>query len=90
MRAIHLILDFEPILDNFQEVGHAIMAGDLRLCKIDVSVLGFLAQKDVVPAELPPVLALPEAAASREETASSCLSLEEEIDQFHLEEEIEE
>ena len=43
-----------------------------------------------MPAELPPVLAFLEAAASREETTSSCLSLEVEIDQFHLEEEIEE
>nr|POE89028.1 hypothetical protein CFP56_60423 [Quercus suber] len=36
---------------------------------------------------LPPLLALPKATASREEIASSRLSLEEEIDQFQLEEE---
>ena len=29
LRAIHLILDFEPLLDTFQEVGHAIRVGDL-------------------------------------------------------------
>ena len=29
LRAIHLILDFEPLSDAFQEVGHAIKAGDL-------------------------------------------------------------
>ena len=29
LRAIHLILDFEPLSDAFQEVGHAIRAGDL-------------------------------------------------------------
>ena len=40
-----------------------------------------------MPVKLPPILALPEAAAPREEIASSCLSLEEEIDQFHLERE---
>ena len=43
LRVVHLILDFEPISDNFQEVGHAIRVGDPRLCRIDVSVLGFLA-----------------------------------------------
>jgi len=68
-------------------VGHAIRAGDPRLRRIDVSVPGFLACKDVVPIELPPQLSLPEAAAPREETASSRLSLEEEIDQFQLKEE---
>ena len=26
--AIHLILDFEPILEIYQEIGHAIRAGD--------------------------------------------------------------
>ena len=35
-----------------------------------------------MPIELPPILALPEAVALREETASSRLSLDEEIDQF--------
>ena len=29
LRAIHLILDFEPLSDAFQEVGHAIRTGDL-------------------------------------------------------------
>ena len=43
-----------------------------------------------MPVELPPILALPEAAAPREEIASSRLSLEEEINQFQLEEEREE
>ena len=28
LRAVHLILDFEPLSDNFQEVGHGIKAGD--------------------------------------------------------------
>lgn len=40
-----------------------------------------------MPVELPPLLALPKAAASREETASLRLSLEEEIDQFQVEKE---
>ena len=28
LRAVHLILDFEPILEIYQEIGHAIRAGD--------------------------------------------------------------
>ena len=68
-------------------MGHAIRAGDPRLHKIDISVPGFLTREDVVPVELPPTLALPEAAAPREEIASSRLLFEEENDQFKLEEE---
>ena len=71
-------------------MGHIIRASDPRLCMIDFSIPRFLAQKDVVPVELPPQLAFPEVAAPREEIASSRLSLEEEIDQFRLEEEREE
>ena len=40
-----------------------------------------------MPLELPPTLALPEAAILREETASLRFSLEEEMDKFKLEEE---
>ena len=46
-----------------------------------------LAREDLPLVKLPLHWALPEAAAPKEETASSCLSLEEEIEQFHLEEE---
>ena len=46
LRAIHLILDFKPLSDKFQDVGNAISASDPRLAWIDVSVPGFLAQKD--------------------------------------------
>ena len=28
LRAVHLILDFEPISEIYQEIGHAIRAGD--------------------------------------------------------------
>ena len=53
LRVVHLILDFEPLSDVFQEVGHAIKAGNLRLCQIDVSVPRFLACEDVIQVELP-------------------------------------
>ena len=66
LRVIHLILDFEPFLDNFQEVGHAIRVGDPRFFLIDVSILGFLANEDIVPVELPSQRDLPEAAIPRE------------------------
>ena len=39
LRAVHLIMDFEPISEIYQEVGHAIKAGDQRLAQIDVSHL---------------------------------------------------
>ena len=67
-------------------MGHAIRAGDPRLCRIDVSILGFLARKDIVPVGIPLVPILPATAAPREEIAASRLSFEEEIDKFHLEE----
>ena len=36
-RVVHLILNFEPISEIFQEIGHAIRAGDPRLARIDIS-----------------------------------------------------
>ena len=36
LRAIHRILDFEPLFDNFQEVGNVIRAGNFWLARIDV------------------------------------------------------
>ena len=87
LRAVHLILDFQPILDIFQEVGHTISAGNHRLRRIDVFIPEFLAREDIVPAEIPLVPTFPEAAALRKEIASSRLSLKEDIDQFYLEEE---
>ena len=49
MRAVHLILDFEPILRTFQEIGYAIRAGDPWINRIDVSKPNFLAQDDLPP-----------------------------------------
>ena len=68
-------------------MGHAIRAGDPRLARIDVSMPGFLARKDLAPFELPFHHSLSKVAAPREETASSRLSFETKIDQFCLKEE---
>ena len=43
LKAVHLILDFEPLSNAFQDVGQAIRADDPILTRIDVSVPGFLA-----------------------------------------------
>ena len=96
MRAVHLILDFEPISRTFQEIGHAIRAGDPLINRIDVSRPVFLTRDDLPPVRLPiqqipPSLIIPlqqvplEAlVAAEKEIASSRLSLKEEIDQFHF------
>ena len=47
MQAVHLILDFKLISRVFQEIGHAIRAGDPRINRIDVSKLDFLAREDL-------------------------------------------
>ena len=53
LRAVHLILDFEPISRVFQEIGHAIKVRDPRKHHIDVSKLDFLAREDLPPVRLP-------------------------------------
>ena len=100
MRAVHLILDFEPISRVFQEIGHAIRARDPRINRIDVSKPDFLAREDLPPVKLavqqiPPPLIIPlqqvplkASVAAKEEIASSRLSLEEEIDQFRFVEDV--
>ena len=94
MRAVHLILDFEPISKTFQEIGHAIRARDPRINRNVVSRLDFLARDDLPLLRLPihqisPLLVillqqvpLEATVVVEEEIASSRLSLEEEIDQF--------
>ena len=47
LRAVHLILDYEPISRTFLDVGNTIRANDYRLTRIDVSRLGFLAPHDL-------------------------------------------
>ena len=80
LRAIHLILGFKPLSNLFQDVGQAIRVGDPKLARINVSVPSFLARKDLPPVELPFHRSPREVAALREETTSSHLSLEAEID----------
>jgi len=53
LRAVHLILNFEPFSDKFQNIGHEVRAGDPQLARIDVSVPSFLARKDLPLVELP-------------------------------------
>ena len=85
-----MILDYEPLSKVFQDAGYAIRAGDPKLAHIDVSVLGFLAQRDLPPVELPPQCSPQEVATLREETASSRLSFEAKINQFDFKEDKEE
>ena len=100
LRAAHLVLGYQPLSRSFQTIGHAIRAGSPRLARIDVSKNGFLAQCDLPPVVLPgvrdPYLAeqLPPpnepgvTVPVEEGTESSRLSLEEEIDEFYFEEEV--
>ena len=37
LQAAHLILDYEPLLRSFLDVGNAIKANDYRLARIDMS-----------------------------------------------------
>ena len=39
LRVVHLILDFKPLFDKFQDVGNMIRMGDPWLDRIDVLVL---------------------------------------------------
>ena len=84
------MLDFEPLSNAFQDASQAIRAGNPRIHRIDVSWPSFLAREDLPPVELPPQRLPQEVVTPREETASSCLSLKAEIDQFHFEKDKEE
>ena len=90
LKAIHLILNFKPLSDKFQDMGKAIRVGDPRPARIDISVPGFLAREDIVQVELPSHHSPRETVAPREKTTTSRLSLEAEIDQFYLKERREE
>ena len=97
LRAVHLILDFEPISRSFLDVGNSIRADDYRLARIDVSRLGFLTPHDLPPINHPipqgipfaaqPLQQVPLGQAIVGEGTTSSSSLEEEIDRFQFEEE---
>lgn len=86
LKAVYLILDFQPLSDKFQDMGNEIRAGDPQLAQINVSVPVFLAREGIVQVELASHRFPREEAIPKEGTASSYLSLEAEIDQFQLEE----
>ena len=97
LRAAHLIL---ALSRAFLDIGQSIRAGSPRLARIDVSKPRFLARDEFRPVVLlgiqnPQQAAQPlpqdnpeVAARVEEETESSRLSLEEEIDEFYFEEDI--
>ena len=53
LQVAHLILNYEPLSRNFQEVGNAIRANDYQLARIDVSRPHFLAPHDLPPVDYP-------------------------------------
>ena len=53
LRAVYLVLDYEPFSRSFQDVGNAIKANDYHLVCIDVSRPHFLAPHDFPPVDHP-------------------------------------
>ena len=98
LRATHLILDYEPISRTFQDAGNAIKANDYRLARKDVSRPTFLVPYNLPPVAHPIPQGIPLAAriiqqvpleqTVAQEGIASSSSLEEEIDKFQFEEEI--
>ena len=97
LRAIHLILDYEPLSRSFLDVSNVIRANDYRLAHIDVSRPNFLALYDLPPVDHPilqgvplaaqPIQQMPLGQAVAEKGTASSSSFEEEIDKFQFEEE---
>ena len=69
LRAVHLILDFEPISRSFLDVGNSIRVGDHCLACIDVSRPHFLANYDLPPVDHPIPQGIPLAAEPLREVA---------------------
>ena len=94
LQAAYLILDYEPLSRNFQEIGNTIRANDYRLARIDVSRPNFLAPHDLPPVDHPIPQGVPLVAQSIQQVSlglaivdegiASSSSLEEEIDKFNL------
>ena len=97
LQAAQLVLDYEPILRSFQDVGNAIRANDYRLARIDVSRPHFLAPHNLPPVDHPipqgvplaahPVQQVPLGQIVAQEGIASFSSLKEEIDKLQFEEE---
>ena len=87
LRATPLILNYEPSFRAFVDAGQAIRAGSPRLARIDVSIPGFLARRDLPSAQLPVQRVVQEVAVPGKGVDSLHLSLEVEIDQFRFAEE---
>ena len=79
LRAAPLILDYEPLSRALVDAGQAIRVGSPRSARIDVSILGFLARRDLPPVQLPAQRVLPKAIVP-EGVDSSHSSLEDQID----------
>ena len=90
-----MILGYDPISSDFQEIENAIIAGDRRRRRINVARPHFLADHDIPDAPhtvlyTQPIAAIPlavhsQAIAVPEEQVSSSNTLDEEIEQFQLE-----
>ena len=76
LRATPLILDYEPLSRAFVDASQAIRAGSPRLARIDVSIPGFLARRDLPPVQFPVQCVLPEVVVPGEGVNSSHSSLE--------------
>ena len=66
LRVVHLILDFKPLSNKFQDVGNVIKAGDPRLARIDILMPEFLTREGTVQVELPSHRSSHEAAVLKE------------------------
>ena len=75
LRATHVILEYKPILANFQSPKYVIKAKDPRLRQINITVPRFLASP---PPEGTHQVELPTQSVTKEEATSSHLALEEE------------
>ena len=87
LRAVHLILDFEPISRSFLDVGNSIQAVDHRLAHIDVSRPVDHPIPQGIPLAAQPLQQVQLGKAIIEEGTASSSSLEQEIDKFQFEEE---
>ena len=79
-------MDYKPLSRALVDAGQAIRAGSPQLARIDVSIPGFLARRDLPPVQLPVQRILLVEVVPGEGVDSSHSSLEVQIDQFHFSE----